>query len=320
MLARRLFFCVLNLNVTYIITSSLMAIPEIQIPTDDIYDAIDDDSFCIFIGAGVSRLLGCSSWDQLCISIIDECNLKGWLSNPVRDEYVKDSDKKRVLNICYYKFVRNKEKHRYFEIIRESCEGKEELRLNYNIYDELIKIPSKYVTTNFDLLFSNKFHDRDVIYKNEAFNPENIQREVLYQIHGSINEDESIVLTTSNYAYKYNVTNYLAFLQKLFSDNLILFIGYGLSEMEILIPLFNKVISANPRKNYALRGYNDEKMIYLQDDIDHYSSLGITLLPFNIENKGYNLLFDNMAYWNKEIKQNCDVIFKDLNQIERLVR
>jgi len=208
-----------------------MPISEIQKPTDDIYDAIDEDSFCIFIGAGVSRLLGCSSWDQLCVSIIDECNLKGWLPTPVRDKYVKESDIKRVLNICYNKFVRNKEKHRYFEIIRESCKGKEELVLNYNIYDELKKIPSKYVTTNFDLLFSSKFQKRDVIYKNEDFDPENIQREVLYQIHGSINEDESIVLTTSNYAYKYNVTNYLAFLQKLFSDNLILFIGSGFSEM-----------------------------------------------------------------------------------------
>jgi len=59
-------------------------------------------------------------------------------------------------------------------------------------------------------------------------------------------------------------------------------------------------------------------MIYLQDDIDHYSSLGIDLLPFNIENKGYNLLFDNIAYWNKEIKQNCDVIYKDIKQIEML--
>jgi len=297
-----------------------MSIPEMPNPPVEIYNAIDNDSFCIFIGAGVSRLLGCSSWYELCTDIIDECLSKGWISQPVRDAYVNDEDKKRVLNKCYIKFDKFGEIDRYFEIIHDSCKGREELVNSYNIYDELKKTPSKYVTTNFDLLFSNKFHEDSVVYKNDEFDPSNINREVLYQIHGSLKDYHSIVLTTVDYTKKYNNPNYLEFLKALFTRNLILFVGYGLSEMEILIPLFNNVISPRPHKNFALRGYPNSKLIFLQDDIAHFSTLGIDLIPFDIEARGYNLFFDIIAYWNREIKKNCDVIFKDLNQIERVIR
>ena len=297
-----------------------MAIPEMPAPPVEVFDAIDHDSFCIFIGAGVSRLLGCSSWKELCTSIIDECLSRGWILKPVRDAYLKEDDKKRVLNNCYLKFLEFDETDRYFEIISDSCTGRPELLTAYNIYDELKKVPSKYVTTNFDLIFSNKFHEDSVVYKTEEFNSNEIQREVLYQIHGSLHDNQSIVLTTVNYLRKYNNPNYLDFLKALFTENLILFLGYGLREMEILTPLFNNVISERPHKNFTLRGYSDNKLLHLPGDMAHYSTLGIDLIPFNIETRGHDLLFDIIAYWYREIEKNCDVIFDDLNQINRVAK
>jgi len=297
-----------------------MAIPEMPVPPFEIFDAIDRDSFCIFIGAGISRLLGCSSWRELCTSIIDECLSRGWISKPVRDAYLIEDDKKRVLNNCYIKFLEFQEIDRYFEIINDSCKGRTELVTSYNIYDELKKVPSKYVTTNFDLIFSNKFHADSVVYNNEEFNSNDIKREVLYQIHGSLNDNNSIVLTTPDYLRKYSNQNYLDFLKALFTENLILFLGYGLREMEILTPLFNNVILERPHKNITLRGYSEDNLLFLQGDIAHYSTLGIDLIPFDIEARGHDLLFDIIAYWHREIEKNCDVIFQDLNQIDRVVR
>ena len=297
-----------------------MSLPEIPVPPKDIFDAIDDESFCLFIGSGVSQLLGALGWEDLCTEIIDECLSKDWITEPVREAYVNSHYKKRILNICFEKFVQFGQEERYFQIIANSCKGQEELVNNYNIYDEIKKIPAKYLSTNFDLLFSNKLHEDSVVFKNEDFDSENIHREVLYQIHGSLCEPDTIVLTTENYARKYTLQSYQEFLKTIFTENLILFIGCGLSEPEITIPLFNNMISENPRRNYALKGYKHNTLQFLQDDFVHYSTLGVELVAFDIEVRGYNLLFDILAYWNREITKNCDLVFKDLDQIERVAK
>lgn len=293
---------------------------EMPDPPHEVFDAIDSNSFFIFIGAGVSRSLGCSSWDDLFFAILDECLSRGWFTPTIHKTYKKDRDRKKVLNKCKLKFQEFGEIDRYYEIIHDSCKGKEEAINSYNIYDELKKVPSKYVTTNFDLLFSNKFHEDSVVYKNDDFNPNDIKREVLYQIHGSLKDNDSIVLTTVDYTKKYTNQNYQNFLKALFTENLILFLGYGLSEMEILVPLFNNVISERPHENFALRGYSNQTSIFKQDDIAHYSTLGINLISYTTEIKGYNFLFDIIAYWNKEIEKKCDSIFHDLDQLKRVIK
>jgi len=265
-------------------------------------------------------LLGCQSWDELNKTIIEECKIKGWISPQLYDEYLIDKDKKRVLQKCRIKFIKNNEEPRYFDLIRKSCKGKQELIENYNIYDELKQIPAKYASTNFDLLFANKFIDKYVIYKNNEFDPDMIKRGVLYQIHGSLKDNNSIVLTTLDYTTKYNIQNYLNFLKKFFNDNLLLFIGYGLEEMEILIPFFNKVINKSCLRSYLLQGYNKKRAVLLQDNKDYYACLGVELIPFDCERLGYNLLFNIIGYWHRKIQKNCDVIYNDLNQIERLVK
>ncbi|MCX7727460.1 MAG: hypothetical protein N2053_11510 [Chitinispirillaceae bacterium] len=38
-----------------------------------IIEAVDNDKLAVFIGAGVSRLIGCKGWDQLAQNLVEKC-------------------------------------------------------------------------------------------------------------------------------------------------------------------------------------------------------------------------------------------------------
>jgi len=50
---------------------NILPIPEVP---PEIFEAVNNDKLAIFIGAGVSRLVGCIGWDQLAKELIDRCS------------------------------------------------------------------------------------------------------------------------------------------------------------------------------------------------------------------------------------------------------
>jgi len=39
----------------------------------EIVDAVNNQTLAVFIGAGVSRLIGCMGWDQLATNLVNRC-------------------------------------------------------------------------------------------------------------------------------------------------------------------------------------------------------------------------------------------------------
>ena len=76
------------------------------------------------------------------------------------------------------------------------------------------------------------------------------QEDVVIHIHGSVRERKSMVLTASDYLSRYashrvlgstyNENTYLTFLAHAFRSRSILFVGYGLSELEVLEHVIQK--------------------------------------------------------------------------------
>jgi SIR2-like protein len=106
---------------------------------------------------------------------------------------------------------------------------------------------------------------RTVYFKPEDLTAANLNRQdVVIHLHGSVKSPGGMILTTPHYVQHYandrkaqeNIV--LTFLEGLFRDKTVLFIGYGLAELEILeylvVKTRTKVKSLQPR-HFLLQGF-----------------------------------------------------------------
>lgn len=113
-------------------------------------------------------------------------------------------------------------------------ESKEEYKEIPHIINNQNKIAG-IITTNYDHLLENLFKDFDVIIGQDNMltaNTNNIFE--IFKIHGSADKPNSIVITQEDYEYFKNKLKYLsAKLLTLFVEHPIIFIGYGIGDLNI---------------------------------------------------------------------------------------
>jgi len=132
-----------------------------------------------------------------------------------------------------------------------------------------------------------------------------------------------MLLTTSDYLRRYaghrlvgsgvETNTYLTFLDELFRTKNILFIGYGLSELEILEYVVQKAKAVTGAKqansfppqeprHYLLQGFYSHEAGLLRSLKDYYlNECGIGLIPFLKDQKGWKQLIDVIGHLAKEI-------------------
>jgi len=103
--------------------NDLPRIPDLPNP---IVDAVNHKSLAVFLGAGVSRLCGCLSWDGLCRTLLDKVSS---FKTPDGSFYIDASDidnlmkrfgQKKVLTICYEIFEDHGKRDTFYEILEVS--------------------------------------------------------------------------------------------------------------------------------------------------------------------------------------------------------
>ncbi len=72
-----------------------------------IKDAINLGKLAVFIGAGVSRLVGCDSWDDLARNLINRCHRQGIINFKEKETLSQIPDHKKTITICYHLFHNN---------------------------------------------------------------------------------------------------------------------------------------------------------------------------------------------------------------------
>ena len=220
----------------------ILPIPEIP---KEIEDAINKNNLAIFIGAGVSRLLGCQDWNSLAKDLLKVCYDKKYISFDEYDTLGKDSDSKKLISIAYG-ILKEKDEKEFYKKLKKSLTPKKSKIEKNNIYAKIYNMGTTFVTTNADKCFDEIFgsNSSNIVwdFKNTRVVPENHR---LYHIHGSISNRKSLVFTTSQYLRQYQTDNYKQFLTSLFKKYVVLFIGYGLSEFELLDFLVLKTENAN---------------------------------------------------------------------------
>ena len=233
-----------------------------------IISALKQEELIIFVGSGMSYHLDMPSWKGFALELLDLIydNQDVTLLNYKTKENLKKEPTKKLLSIC---------KH----IINESIE-KKVLNSTYNdmfttdlsnidrfgLYDLLYNLNAIYITTNYDnaldLLAQKRNNDifkkkDDAQVKTDAtiekkvywdindFNQEILRTGNIIHLHGSINNPDDMIVSNEDYINRYGNESPIKdlirpFLKMIFCDYVILFIGYGLEEFEILQYLFNE--------------------------------------------------------------------------------
>lgn len=287
----------------------------------EIVEAVNNRSLSIFLGAGVSRLIGCLGWIQLADHFVDKCYELHCINHKQRSYLLQNENKKKVITICYHLLKNHNHEKEFFSTLTKSLEGDKKLLEHRNIYRELAHIPALFITTNADRHFDEFFLPERIVYKIRDFDPLKIDRDKLYHIHGSLEDTNSLVFTVPQYLLRYNDPTFNRFLETIFAENLVLFIGYGMDEFELLDFLIRKFDPKSERelKHFILTPYYKGEEDVLGFDSFYFNSMGIRIIGFEKDEIGHNQLYDVLRYWTEEIKQTSDFLHEDAREIDEVV-
>lgn len=290
----------------------------------EIVEAVNNENLAIFIGAGVSRLIGCMGWDQLAQNLVNRCfstkkeDGSSCINFKEKDTLFQNNDHKKTITICHHLLKQNDFEDIFYEELEKSLKADEELLKSENIYDELYGLRGLFITTNADQHFDSKFNPKQIVYNKEDFNPLKIDRTRLYHIHGSILDKNSLILTVPQYIQRYNDPQFRKFLKEIFDKYVVLFVGYGMAEFELLDFMISKFDSNKGRelKHFILLPFYKGEDNILEFEQYYYNSIGISVQGYEKDERGYSQLYEVIKSWNSEINQTSTYLYDSYQEIE----
>jgi len=292
----------------------------------EIFKAVNDKKLAVFVGAGVSQIMGCMGWDELARSLVKECaSIKNvadgspCLNFREVEILARYNDHKKTITICYDIMRENGREDAFFEVLKKSFKPEEEHSSYRDIYKQLYGLRGLFITTNADEHFDNIFNRDRIVYKD--FSPDDIDPTKLYHIHGSFCDRGSLIFTVSHYIDRYRDPRFKAFLEQVFAQNTVLFVGYGMNEFELLDFIVTKYDSADLRelKHFILRPFYSGEEAAFRFERSYYNKMGISVVAYQKDENGYNQLYEVVKDWNAKIKQRSTYLYDSYKEIEEVV-
>ncbi|WP_304137309.1 SIR2 family protein, partial [Mesonia mobilis] len=238
-----------------------------------IKEAINTDRLVIFAGAGISKDSGIPLWSELVKGI------KGRLN-----EEINEKDSLKIAQMLY----NEKGEKEYNDILTNLLFRNS---ISYNPIQELIfdLNPQHIVTTNFDMFFETIINDEGLpfsIVSRDSDLPYAKHKKMLIKYHGDFNNN-NIVLKENDYLeFSKNHTLKEVFVKSLFSNKVILFVGYSVSDsnLKFLIREIQYILKKDYQKAYFL----DIEEKRSNTEIKYFENLGVNVI--NIDNSNINFL------------------------------
>jgi SIR2-like domain len=283
-----------------------------------------------FIGAGVSQISGCPNWNEFANRALTFFVENEKLNHAELDQISSLSSRVK-LSLA----LELEEKHKIlidFKKLLEPQSSKKDI--GDKVYANLSRLATTFVTTNYDdWLDQNPMtpfslddgspssrppdNSRHPFYRRRDISVENLDvPNAVFHIHGSVHDRESMILTTVDYLDHYsshridgdsNRENpFLTFLQTLFQLKNVLFIGYGLNELEILEYIVQKGFEKIPKSNeapkhYMLHGFFSHELGLARSLESYFQQFGIGLIPFRRDEQDWMQLVEVIDYFAREI-------------------
>lgn len=282
-------------------SNSISLIPEVP---DEIRDAVNSGTLAVFIGAGVSRLVGCQGWDTLARNLVSRCHREGIINFRENDTLSQIPDHKKTITICYHLFHNNHLADVFYQEMNGALREGAAIETP-NIYDDIYRLRGLFITTNVDTHFDRLFNPPNILCRVSDFREDRLDSTNLYHIHGSVTNRNSLIFTVSAYMQRYTTPEFRRFLERIFREYTVLFLGYGVAEFEILDFILQDN-SRNPAlapRHFMLSAFYSGEDNILSYEQTYYNDLGINILGYKKDDKGYRQLIEVIRHWNEEINQ-----------------
>lgn len=325
--------------------ADLVLTPE---PPEGLREAALRGNLVLFIGAGASRVAGCPGWDEFANGALLQLIDKGLLTYS-QFEQVRYLNPRIKLSI-----TRNIAKEANTSVnYDELLPTPKKLHPKGNsLYSSLFKLGRIFVTTNYDRWLDERIFETSVsatpadtskvspsstmrvIHKVNDFLPAALaQPDTVIHLHGSVLDPLGMVLTTRHYVERYandhrtgnpsteNPT--LTFLEYLFANYTVLFVGYGLEELEILEYVILKAREQREEENevrhYLVQGFFSHEQTVVRSMEQYYRrECGIQLIPFLRDQKNHDQLIEVVEHFSKKMHAREPLLLELGHQLEQL--
>ncbi len=229
----------------------------------ELVDAAASGMLLVFIGAGISRLVGCPSWDGFANAVIDQLVPKH-IDYHERSLINAIPDPRKRLSLAKIIEEENGAKVNYESIFQINVPRSD-------IYNFINSYQCTFVTTNYDLLIKPEISRSKKEKEWRFFNRDKLMRDKLDErgnvihLHGCVKDPKNMIITTKDYLEHYASKEVQVFLEYLFMNKTVLFLGYGLEETEILeyILKYRGNEKKEDKRLFILQGFfNAEMSLY----------------------------------------------------------
>jgi SIR2-like domain len=304
-----------------------------------------------FVGAGASRLAGCPNWtefaDRTLRYFVDKAKFThGQLAQlsqqppRVKLSIALALQREHNLPINFDEILypngrnTNPKGRKLYEAL--SRLGKTFVTTNYDDWlDTTIAAPSPTAITQAESAAPTIGQKPRVFYRVNELTLDNLeQSNTVFHLHGSLLDPDSMILTTQDYVRHYandrdatgpqGENKVLTFLGFLFSEKNILFVGYGLEELEILEYVVVKARLAaeagrTEMRHFLLQGFFSHEEQLARSLESYYAECGIELIPFLRDQKDWDQLIDILEEYARLAPAGAPLTVQILKEMEALL-
>jgi hypothetical protein len=278
-----------------------------------------------FVGAGASRLAGCPNWAEFTDRALRYFVDQGKFSHSQLAQLSQQPPRVKL------SIARSLQREHKLPINFDAIlypEGRNTNLKGRKLYQALSNLGKTFVTTNYDDWLDSTIgapmrsvsaaggptatsaigQKPTVVYRVEDLTLDNLERpNTVFHLHGSVHDPVTMILTTQDYVRHYandrrtdgpqGENKVLTFLGFLFTEKNVLFVGYGLEELEILEYV---IVKARPLaetgktelRHFLLQGFFSHEQELARNLANYYAECGIELIPFLRDQKDWDQLID----------------------------
>ena len=303
-----------------------------------------------FVGAGASRIAGCPNWSEFADSALRFFVDKGKFSHSQLAQ-VSYLNPRVKLSIARGLQAEHKIPIDFGRVLYPT--GRKDNPKGRRLYENLSKLGNTFVTTNYDEWLDTTIgaptpsvrtgpdpatptikERAKVVYEIDDLTPDSLRPNTVIHLHGSVLKPESMILTTQDYVRHYAndrfprsgkvENNVLTFLEFMFTQKNVLFIGYGLDELEILEYVIGKArLTGEPghreMRHFLLQGFFSHEHEVARSLVPYYRECGIELIPFLRDNLDWDQLIEVLENFGRLAPVGPPLKVQSLKEMEALL-
>lgn len=260
-----------------------------------IVDLLQTNSYCVFLGAGIPKVLGFPLWNELALKLVEflweekeifaqelKYSVKQELEN-----YVKAGKPITAITYCRDLFCKSGEEDRYIKKIIGWLhdENKYEQAKENDVYVQLRPLLDHAVIIQTNIDKSIESYSKITAYTNNSLPTQIVVPSLIY-LHGIVTDPKTWIFDREQYDSFYQRNpKFVQFIKSVFQSYDVLFLGYSLGDKEIL-DLVAKARSSEKKYLLVLEEIEKDKAknLIFENDLSHYK---IDVIRYSIENNGY---------------------------------